>query len=107
LENSEPQTTKGEIVWLIQAVEALEKAHVHDCIRLENIERELANSVKRRDSIEVAGTRNGGIGGKAYVDLLGDPKENERALEEQLRLFGIVDKAIPRPPPKEKKQEGG
>jgi hypothetical protein len=103
----EPQTTNGDLAYLILAVEALEKARAHDCIRLENIERELANSVKRRDSIEVAGTRNGGIGGKAYVDLLGDPKENERALEEQLRLFGIVDKAIPRPPPKEKKQEGG
>jgi len=96
----EPQTTNGDLAYLILAVEALEKARAHDCIRLENIERELANSVKRRDSVEIGTPAKGGAM-KAYVDGAGDSKDNDAIILELRRVLALAG-GTPQP-----KAEGG
>lgn len=75
----------GEYAWLMTTVEALEQAHARDTARLEVLEHEIANSVKRRDSIEMPGSVKDGPGVKIYVDLT-DEAESRALVEAAMRV---------------------
>lgn len=82
-------TASFDLTWLIQAVEELEQARAHDAARLEALEREVASSVKRRDSIEI-GTAGKGGAMKAYLDGAGDPRDNDKIVLELRRVLSLV-----------------
>jgi hypothetical protein len=81
----EPQTS-GDIAWLLTTVEYQEGALMEVMDRLEVIEKELSNAVKRRDSVEI-GTAGKGGQLKVYFDSMGDPKANDAAVAEAKRVL--------------------
>jgi hypothetical protein len=85
----------GDMAWLITTVEALEQAHAEDARRLEILEREVANSVKRRDSVEI-GTPSKGGAIKVYLDGAGDPKANDMIVLELRRVLALAG-GVPQP----------
>ena len=82
----EPQTTDANIVWLNQTVEGLAQEWPMVIERLGALEREIANAVKRRDSVEI-GTAGKGGQLKVYFDSMGDPKANDAAVAEAKRVL--------------------
>jgi hypothetical protein len=72
--------------WLLNTTEANERTLGEVLLRLEVIERELANAVKRRDSVDIGTPAKGG-NLKCYFDALGDPAENDHAIEEAKRVL--------------------
>ena len=89
MEASEPQKQDANLAWLLTTVEALEQAHARDTARLEVLEHEIANSVKRRDSIEL-GTAGKGGQLKCYLDFTGSAEDNEKIIKEAQRLLKIA-----------------
>ena len=81
----EPQTS-GELAWLLTTVEHQEGALMEIMDRLEAMEKELSNAVKRRDSVEI-GTAGKGGQLKVYFDSMGDPKANDAAVAEAKRVL--------------------
>ena len=105
MEKEPPKTNTGDMAWLITTVEALDQERAGLKARVEALEREVANSVKRRDSVEISSTRANGIGGKVYIDCDAGEAYNNRLMDEELRARAYVDARIaPKP---EKKKEGG
>jgi len=100
LENTEPQTNTGDMAWLITTVEALDQERAELKARVEALEREVANSVKRRDSVEIGTPSKGGTI-KVYLDGAGDPKANDMIVLELRRVLALAG-GMPQP-----KQEGG
>jgi hypothetical protein len=90
----EPQEQTGNIAWLLQTVEAHEHALILMCKRIEELEREVASSVKRRDSITVGTPAKGGES-KAYYDALGTKEENDKIVEEAKRMLAKMGGTVP------------
>jgi hypothetical protein len=76
----------ADMAWLLTTVEANERTLRELLLRLETVENELANAVRRRDSVEI-GTAGKGGGMKVYFDALGCPDDNDRAVEEARRVL--------------------
>jgi len=86
----------GNLAYLEGQVETMGKALIDLTLRLGAAEKELAGSVKRRDSVDI-GTPSKGGNLKAYFDAAGDPNENDRILAEARRMLceaGGVPQAI-------------
>lgn len=77
----EPQMLLGRVSFLETELEAMARLYAEVCLRLESVERELANAVRRRDSVEI-GTAGKGGQLKVYFDALGSHDDNLRAVQE-------------------------
>ena len=76
----------GNQVWMNQTVMFLEKAHDEMAERLERVEREIQNSVKRRDSIEMPGSVKDGPGYHVYHDIT-DEAGTRALVEAEIRSW--------------------
>jgi hypothetical protein len=81
----EPQQA-AELAYVVMWAEQSEKALKEIFERLERAERELALSVKRRDSVEIGTPARGGST-KYYLDFAGAPEENDRIIAEGKRCL--------------------
>ena len=76
----------AQLAYVVMWAEQSEKALKEIFERLERAERELEQSVKRRDSVEIGTPAKGGAL-KLYLDALGDPTTNDIALAEMKRVL--------------------
>jgi len=75
----------GEYAWLMQEAEAWAQERAEFKARLDELENEVRNSVKRRDSIEMPGSVKDGPGSKVYVDLA-DEAQARSLVEAAIRV---------------------
>jgi hypothetical protein len=79
----------GNLAYLEGQVEAQGKVIVDLTLRLGAVEKELAGSVKRRDSVDI-GTPSKGGNLKVYFDASAPSEENDRMIEEGRRMLSAA-----------------
>jgi len=84
----------GNLAYLEGQVEVMGKALVDLTLRLGMVEKELAGTVKRRDSVDI-GTPSKGGNLKVYFDANAPSEENDRMIEEGRRVLSAAAGTAP------------
>ena len=83
----EPQQA-AELAYVVMWAEQSEKALKEVFERLERAERELEQSVKRRDSVEIGTPSKGAL--KCYFDASARSEDNDALIEEAKRVLSMA-----------------